>query len=75
MTPVVDGIEQTFGEQLVIKRINAAEGDGPEIMRTYHIPGHPTMLIFDQTGQEVQRLIGPQQAAAVEVLVADLLAE
>ena len=66
MAPIVDGIEATYGEQIVFKRINATEGNGPEIMRVYRIPGHPTTLIFDHTGQEVERFIGPQPAEAIE---------
>lgn len=69
MTPIVDGLEQTYGAQLVFKRVNAIEGDGPAIMRDYRIPGHPTTLIFDSEGQEVQRFIGPQPAAAVEDVI------
>lgn len=66
MTPIVDGLEQIYSEQLIFKRINAVEGDGPAIMRDYRLPGHPTTLIFDSQGQEVQRFIGPQPVEVVE---------
>lgn len=75
MTPVVDGIEQKYDEQLVVKRVNADAGAGPQIMREYRIPGHPTTLIFDQQGQEVQRWLGPQSAETVEEVLGDILAE
>ena len=66
MTPIVDGLEQIYSEQLIFKRINAVEGAGPTIMRDYRLPGHPTTLIFDSQGQEVQRFIGPQPVEVVE---------
>lgn len=56
-------------DQIAVKRINADVDDGPTIMRTYRIQGHPTVLIFDPQGQEVQRCLGPQPAGAVEVVL------
>ena len=69
MTPIVDGLEQTYHGHLVFKRIDANEGDGPAIMRDYRIPGHPTTLIFDSEGQEVQRFIGPQPTETIEDVI------
>jgi len=66
MAPIVDGLEERYDNQIVVKRINANEGDGPGIMQAYRIPGHPTTLIFDRNGNEVQRFIGPQPTEAVE---------
>ena len=66
MAPIVDGVEEQYGEQIAVKRINADVGDGPEIVRAYRIPGHPTTLIFDSQGQEVQRLLGPQSTEVVQ---------
>jgi thiol-disulfide isomerase/thioredoxin len=73
MTPIVDGLKQEYGGQIVVQRINAEQGDGPAIMREYGILGHPTLLIFDSQGQEVQRLIGPQSAQGIEVLLQEEL--
>lgn len=75
MALVVDGIEQQYGEQLVVKRINADVGDGPEIMRMYRILGHPTTLLFDEAGQERQRLVGPQSTETVENLLSEILVD
>jgi thiol:disulfide interchange protein len=50
----------------VVKRVNANTGDGPTIMRDYRLLGHPTVLIFDEQGQEVERLVGPQSREALE---------
>lgn len=65
MTPIVDGIEQTYQDRIVFKRINADVGSGPAMMRQYRIPGHPTLLVFDQNGQETSRFVGPQPAEVV----------
>ncbi len=73
MTPIVDGIEEQYGEQIVLKRINADVDDGPTIVRAYRIPGHPTTLLFDKEGNEVQRLLGPQPADVIEQAVQKIL--
>jgi len=73
MAPIVDGIEEQYGEQIVVKRVNAEVGDGPEIVKAYRIPGHPTTLIFDKEGSEVQRLFGPQSTEVVEEAVRRVL--
>ncbi len=73
MAPIVDRIEDVYSKQIVVKRINANEGDGPAIMQEYHIPGHPTTLIFNQHEQEVQRLIGPQPAEVIEETLQEIL--
>ena len=65
MAPIVDGLEQTYDDAVAFKRVNAFEGDGPAIMESYRIPGHPVTLIFDVEGQETQRFIGPQPADIV----------
>ncbi len=73
MAPIVDGLEQQYAAQLVIKRINANTGDGPTIMRDYKLLGHPTVLIFNEQGQEVTRLLGPQKRETIEITLQQLL--
>lgn len=73
MKPIVDGIEQQYADKLVFKRINADEGDGPAIMRQYRVLGHPTVLLFDQNGQETERIIGPQPTEKVAAALDKLL--
>jgi hypothetical protein len=65
MSPIVDGLEQQFSDQIVVKRVNARVGDGPAVMEAYRIPGHPAIMIFDAAGNETSRLIGPQSPATL----------
>ena len=75
MTPIVDGVEEKYKGQLAIKRINANEGDGPLIMEEYNIPGHPVTLLFDRTGKEVRRFVGPDTIENIELAVEQTLEE
>lgn len=69
----MDGLEQQYTAQIVVKRVNAAEGDGPAIMRDYRLQGHPIILIFDRDGQETGRFIGVQPAAEIEAVLKEAL--
>ena len=73
MIPIVDGIEQQYGQHITVKRVNANVGDGPKIVQDYRLPGHPTTLIFDKEGQEVARFFGPQAAETVELALQKVL--
>jgi len=75
MAPIVDGAEENFGPRVVFKRVNANQGDGPQIMQAYRIPGHPVTLVFDRDGNETARFIGPQPAEAVAGALNAVLAE
>lgn len=73
MSPIVDGLEQQYQGQISVRRINAVEGDGPAIMKTYHILGHPAILIFDRQGQEAKRLMGVQPVEEIEIVLKEAL--
>lgn len=73
MKPIVDGLEQAYGGQMAVQRINADKGDGPAIMRDYKLPGHPVLLIFNSRQQEVHRFIGPQPADEIELRLQEVL--
>jgi thioredoxin-like negative regulator of GroEL len=74
MSPIVDGVEQKYSDTIAVKRVNANIDDGPAIMRAYRIQGHPTTLVFDNKGQEVQRLLGPQLSETVERVLDNTIA-
>ncbi len=75
MAPIVDGLEEQYGEQIAVKRINANVDDGPVIMQAYRIPGHPTTIVFDNEGNEIQRLIGPQSVEVIEEALQNMLSQ
>ena len=73
MTPIVDGLEEQYQGRIAFQRIDANREDGPAIIRDHNILGHPAILIVDQAGQEVKRLLGPQPAEALEALLQQTL--
>jgi len=75
MTPVVNGLETTFGEQLDIRSLNAAFGDGRSAFQNYGLPGHPSYVILDPQGEVLWSAFGPQSAEALEDVVEDAISK
>lgn len=73
MTPIVDGLEEQYHGRVAFQRIDANRGDGPAIIRQHNILGHPTILIVDHRGKEVNRLLGPQPAEDIEAILQQVL--
>lgn len=59
MTPIVDGLEQTYGEEFNIVRVDIDTKEGKELAREVGFIGQPTFIFFNASGEEVRRLMGP----------------
>ena len=66
MKPIVDGIEEKYGGDFKVVRINNATAEGKEVARESGILGQPTLLFFDKTGRETRRLMGFQNSQILE---------
>lgn len=66
MQPVVDGLEDEYGELVTFLRINASTQDGLEIFNAYSLFGHPAYLILDERGQVLWQSVGEQPASVIE---------
>ena len=66
MTPIVDGLEQTYGKEFKIVRIDIDTEQGKKLAREHNFIGQPTFIFFDDSGEEVRRLMGPQAAETVQ---------
>ncbi len=75
MTPVVNGLETTFGEQVDIRSLNAAFGDGRSAFLNYGLPGHPSYVILDPQGEVLWSAFGPQSAGALEAEVEEAISQ
>ena len=73
MTPVVNGLETTFGEQVEIRSLDAASGQGRSVFQNYGLPGHPSYVILDPQGEVLWSAFGPQSAGALEDVVEEAI--
>lgn len=66
MNPIVDGLEDRYGQDFKVVRVDVAESKGKEIARKYGCIGQPSFVLFDEAGEQVRRLIGAQTAETFE---------
>ncbi len=59
MLPIVNGLEDQYGEQMAFALLNAAdEAEGETAFKALRLGGHPASLIFASDGKELFRELG-----------------
>jgi thioredoxin-related protein len=59
MRPVVDGLYETYGEEVHFAVLDANEGgEIAEVIAEFKINAVPTFVFVDESGEEVARTIG-----------------
>ena len=59
MTPIVNGLEEQYSDQVAFIRYNARDAaDGESAFRSLNLPGHPSFVIFSAAGDETYRAQG-----------------
>ena len=66
MVPVLAGLEEKYGDQIYIGKINVAYE--PELAEEYKVMSAPT-LIFLKDGEQIGRLTGAKKAADLEEII------
>lgn len=73
MKPVVSGIEDKYGEDFEIVHINVGTSKGKARASEYNVLGTPTMVMFDESGREMRRLMGDQTPEDLEKAIDRIL--
>jgi len=71
MRPVVNGLEEKYGDRIDFRRYNIASAEGEAWASQHNLRGHPAFLLLDAQGEEHWRYIG---VVAREVMDAELRA-
>lgn len=66
MTPIVNGLKQTYGEQIDFQLLDASFGKGETYFNFYGLVGHPSYLLLAPDGAELWRAIGPLDKEKLE---------
>ncbi len=66
MEPIVHGLEEKYGRDFKVVRVNVDDGQGKQLAREHGCIGQPAFVLFDRSGEEVRRLMGAQTAATFE---------
>lgn len=65
MEPIVNGLEDEYGDQIAFQYLNATE-EGEALFRRYNLRGHPSYVILNTEGDVVWRLVGEVPRSALE---------
>ena len=60
MKPIVDRLEETYGDKFNIVRIDVTKPSGEKVAREVGIVGQPNYVFFDSANEETRRMAGPQ---------------
>jgi len=73
MRPVVSGIEEKYGQDFKIVHISVDTNKGKGQAGEYNVLGTPTMVMFDDSGREMRRLMGYQAPEDLEKAIDRIL--
>lgn len=57
MTPIVNGLTDEYSDSILFLQLNA-NSDGEALFEQLTLPGHPSIVIFDESKQEIYRGFG-----------------
>ena len=73
--PVVNGLEEDFGEELQVVRLNFNDSENDAAIAALSIRGHPTIVLLDGDGEVHRTWFGAATDDDLRPLVQELLAE
>jgi thioredoxin-like negative regulator of GroEL len=73
MTPIVNGLKETYGRDFTIVFVDIDTRDGKRLAREHGFMGQPTFIFFDEFGEAVRRLQGPQSVETFQQQIERLL--
>ncbi len=75
MDPIVNGLKDKYGQDLNVVRVDVETGQGKQLAGEYGCIGQPSFVLFDQTGEQVRTLMGPQSVETFEQEIERILDE
>lgn len=75
MEPIVNGLEKQYGRDFNIVRVDIDTARGKKLAREHGFIGQPTFIFFDRSGEEVRRLMGPQDPVVLRREIEGILGE
>ncbi len=73
MAPIVDGLEEQYGDQVSFQRVNVDEKDGKALAQRYRVRGHPAIVILDAADNVIWSRVGVLPRADVAGVLESVL--
>jgi thioredoxin-related protein len=74
MEPIVDGLQEQYGEEFNFSRVDVETAQGKQLAREYGCIGQPAFVFFDRSGEQVRVLMGAQAAETFQQEIERILA-
>ena len=72
--PVVNGLEEDFGDELQVVRLNFNDSQNDDAIAALGVRGHPTIVLLDSEGEIHRTWFGAATDEDLRPLVQELLA-
>jgi len=66
MQPVVNGLNETYSDQIDFREMDANTPDGQQAFRAYALPGHPGYVLLNPEGEVLWRGFGEQSRESIK---------
>jgi len=60
MQPIVNGLNETYGDRIEFRELDANAPDGQQAFRAYALPGHPGYVLLNPQGDVLWKGFGEQ---------------
>lgn len=67
-------VKKALRERFVAIQVDGEKGEGPAVVRRYHVVGFPTVLLLDAQGREIDRVFDTPDAGAFLRLLSEFVA-
>lgn len=66
MLPVVNGLEEIYGNEIEFRRIDANSSEGKPVFQHYGLQGHPSYVLLNPEGEVLWRGLGEQSSEMLQ---------
>ena len=66
MQPVVNGLNESYGDQIEFRELDANAPDGQQALKAYALPGHPSFVLLNPNGDVLWKGFGEQSRESIE---------
>ena len=75
MQPIVDGLQQEFGNTIEVVRLDFEDDVNSELMDSLRVRVHPTFVVFAVGGEPSQPIIGQVPAERLHMAIQETLGD
>jgi hypothetical protein len=73
MTPIVNGLEAKYADEVDFQFLDASFGAGKDLFEHYGNIGHPSYILIDRAGEVQYRATGPSSLNVLETELLDIV--